>query len=187
MNIIIYDHVYIDLLYSNIMGQTLFWKDDSNRQALVKSNAGFLRKAWSPYIHAGGRGWGLRSRILGGKQGIPRVDTRETSEKKQNDIVLGMFLGQQQKWIKIESKKSAAFNFAKILFQIIVVFLNLSRSPKESDRDLTGRTTSSGGTLHLKADGGLGDWGIGGWGRMLRKGMDILEKRRGNFGWLFFF
>ena len=97
MNIIIYDHVYIDLLYSDIMGQTLFWKDASNRQPLVKSNAGFLRKAWSPYIHAGGRGWGLRSRILGGKQGIaelfgniPWVDTWETSEKNQNDM---FFLG----------------------------------------------------------------------------------------------
>lgn len=29
--------------------------------------------------------------------------------------------------------------------------------------------------------------GIGGWGPMLRKVVDILEKRRGNFGWLFFF
>lgn len=108
MNIIIYDHVYIDLLYSNIMGQTLFRKDDSNRQPLVKSNAGFLRKAWSPYIHAGGRGWGLRSRILGGKQGIetdrrtkktaelfgniPRRYMGNIREKPERHVLFGMVL-----------------------------------------------------------------------------------------------
>ena len=60
-------------------------------------------------------------------------------------------------WIQ---KGQLPLTLQRFCFRLLVVFSQWTRSPKASDRHLTGRTTSSGGTLHLKAEG-LGDWGMG--------------------------